>query len=341
MVIIACFQDQPPRVEIVYPEDGKRVYGGVIIQVLAIDDQGIDYCRFQADDSLLGIDSLQPYMVRWETESLPDQKIYTISATAFDRKGNFDTDSITLIIDYSLRLPVINDFDTSIVRSTSLWLLWSVTDAESIKIYRSLGPGIDTLIHLIAEVPAEWDSFHDLWLNDNRHYYYMISAKDKEDQKTATPVMKERTPSSETKTWIPKVGAWERDGPFDRASSPEELTMILADSANPYIKNDFIDFTRQHFKGRLRSLGPDTNRISLMLFDMGDSSRGHAVYDSTDPGNTIPDSIGNEARYRFDSRHVLYDFWQGKAFVRIYIDSGTQQAIEIIKTFAIYVSALI
>jgi len=341
-VLTGCFRDHPPEVRIISPSDGERVIGPVIIQATARDDYGISHLRFFVGDSLIGVDSSSPYLACWETDSLPDQKTFTITAEGLDRSGQPGRDEILLIVDHSLRPPTVESFDTGEVRSTSIWLHWQVTGEESVRVYRSIAPGIDTIDDLIATLPEGTDSFHDLWLEQDYNYYYMILPVDQEHQTARSKIVKVKTAVSQTITWIPGVNGWPRDGPYDRASSPEELLTLLGDSAHSYIEAGFIDFTRQRFKGRLESFSPDTSRLSLYLFDMEDSIRARVVYDLVDPGNTIPyDSVGDEARYRFDNREAMLDFRKQNGFVRIIIDSGLPPAVKILKTFAQYVAAMI
>ncbi|HIE05847.1 MAG TPA: hypothetical protein EYP58_03495, partial [bacterium (Candidatus Stahlbacteria)] len=186
---ILCTKDKPPTVEITTPPDGSHITGQVVIQAIANDDLEVKEVRFFVDDSSIGLDTIRPYLGVWETDTIPDLTIHSITAIASDLKDQTDEDSISLIVDHSLRPPVINRFDTSIVRSTSLWLIWKVVDAETISLYRSLSPNIDTITHLHLKLPASVESIHELWLNQDLHYYYLIIVKDKEGQRARSPII--------------------------------------------------------------------------------------------------------------------------------------------------------
>ena len=88
-----------PTVSIVSPADGEYVKGIPIITVSAEDgESGIDKVEFYINGILTSTHVETPYEFSWSTTTLIDG-VYSIEAVAYDKAGNTNSDSISVIVD--------------------------------------------------------------------------------------------------------------------------------------------------------------------------------------------------------------------------------------------------
>lgn len=77
-----------PTVNILAPSNGQTVSGTVLIEAQANDNVGVTRVEFYADGALIATDTSAPYSTDWATSGLVQGQSYTLTAKAFDAKGN-------------------------------------------------------------------------------------------------------------------------------------------------------------------------------------------------------------------------------------------------------------
>ena len=90
-----------PQVAIATPAAGATVGGQVRIEVLAIDDAGVDKVRILVDGTLLAEVFTQPYIATWNTSQITNGSNHTIRAEASDAAKNTSISQITVTVDNS------------------------------------------------------------------------------------------------------------------------------------------------------------------------------------------------------------------------------------------------
>jgi len=79
--------DNPPEVEITFPEDGSTTTGLVLVQVTATDDEGIEYVALFIDSDSVAVSMEEPYIFAGDISGYPDGEI-VLTAKAVDTSGN-------------------------------------------------------------------------------------------------------------------------------------------------------------------------------------------------------------------------------------------------------------
>jgi len=78
----------PPTIIIMEPAAGQNLMGTVAIEVLATDDNGIDFIEFYIDGFSDTTDSSDPYIYEWDTETVSDDMEHIIAVVGYDLEGN-------------------------------------------------------------------------------------------------------------------------------------------------------------------------------------------------------------------------------------------------------------
>jgi poly(3-hydroxybutyrate) depolymerase len=87
-----------PQVAITAPLAGAEVNGTVSIDVLAVDDFGVDQVRIFVDNTLLTTLFTAPYHANWNTSSLADNSTHVIKVEALDLAKNIGTTQINVTV---------------------------------------------------------------------------------------------------------------------------------------------------------------------------------------------------------------------------------------------------
>ncbi|TSC66477.1 MAG: fibronectin type III domain-containing protein, partial [Candidatus Berkelbacteria bacterium Gr01-1014_85] len=77
-----------PTVSIATPANGQTVSGAVVIEAQATDNVGVTRVEFFVDGTPLATDNNAPFSASWDTTNLVQGQSYTLTAKAFDAKGN-------------------------------------------------------------------------------------------------------------------------------------------------------------------------------------------------------------------------------------------------------------
>jgi len=130
LVLAACSSDpenQPPTVEIVYPDSGHHAdVAPDSVRANASDDRGVAKVDFFFDGELLSTITKSPYFTRLPLGSFADGQEYRVEAVATDTDGvTSGRPGITITIDPSLQtVPQITTFDLDQDGSGNLRLSW-------------------------------------------------------------------------------------------------------------------------------------------------------------------------------------------------------------------------
>ena len=113
--------DALPTVSITSPLDGATVSGNVPITADASDDVGVTQVEFFVDGASIGVDTIAPYAVSWDSTTLTDGS-HTMDASATDSASNTnDADQVTVAVDNVDDDPaasIVNPTDGSTVSGT-------------------------------------------------------------------------------------------------------------------------------------------------------------------------------------------------------------------------------
>ena len=85
---IAPADIDPPTVIIMSPVAGQELSGTIDIEVIANDNNGINYIEYYIDGDSYTVDSIPPYIQEWDTETAEDDMEHIIAAVGYDNEGN-------------------------------------------------------------------------------------------------------------------------------------------------------------------------------------------------------------------------------------------------------------
>lgn len=88
---------EPPSVSISSPAEGSTVWGTVLVEAYASDNEGVSSVNFYVDGSLLRTDTSAPYSATWGTDSESDGT-HVLGVMALDAAGNSAYSSIAVEI---------------------------------------------------------------------------------------------------------------------------------------------------------------------------------------------------------------------------------------------------
>jgi hypothetical protein len=89
--------DTPPTVTLTSPPDGATVSGTVSVSAEASDDHGITQVEFLVDGISIGVDTVPPYAVSWDTTSA-SAGAHTVSAVATDTGAQTAQSSVSVTV---------------------------------------------------------------------------------------------------------------------------------------------------------------------------------------------------------------------------------------------------
>ena len=83
---------QPPTASMTAPANGATVSGTIVVSASAADNVGVADVEFMLDGVSIGLDSISPYSVQWNTTTAANG-LHALSARARDTAGNFGVTS--------------------------------------------------------------------------------------------------------------------------------------------------------------------------------------------------------------------------------------------------------
>jgi len=91
-------QNDPPEVHIIQPEPDTVVFDIAPVEATATDDHGITKVEFFVNDESIGVITIAPYQLQWNSKDFDDGD-YTLKAVATDTGGLTDEDSIPVTVE--------------------------------------------------------------------------------------------------------------------------------------------------------------------------------------------------------------------------------------------------
>ncbi len=97
-VLVEKTDSEPPVVEIVYPEDGQTVFGTVMIEIEASDNDNVQLLEIYINNDLVASAEEEPsWEYEWDTSGYGKRR-YTIEVIAHDSSGNTASDEIAVFL---------------------------------------------------------------------------------------------------------------------------------------------------------------------------------------------------------------------------------------------------
>lgn len=132
-----------------------------------------------------------------------------------------------------------------------------------------------------------------------------------------------------------EISGWVRSGDFWTASSAGDLINYINGEAVIYTNRGFVEAAKQDYQGNI--LG-NTATIELRIFDQGAAANAQSVFDElalqmSNPVNWLTNSGQTAKIERFSLSQKLI-FWNSKYFISLSITGETDEALNILKTFA-------
>lgn len=132
-----------------------------------------------------------------------------------------------------------------------------------------------------------------------------------------------------------EISGWVRSGDFWTASSAGDLNNYINGEAVIYTNRGFVEAAKQDYQGNI--LG-NTATIELRIFDQGTAANAQSVFDElalqmSNPVNWLTNSGQTAKIERFSLSQKLI-FWNSKYFISLSITGETDEALNILKTFA-------
>ena len=128
------------------------------------------------------------------------------------------------------------------------------------------------------------------------------------------------------------ISGWLALGAYDEANDSDVLYDIINGGAEIYIDEGFVSAVFQVYRG-------DIGIVRLSIYDQGSEVNALATYDRVSAGIDMPwDEAGTEARIVSALAAYTVEFWQLNFFVRVVIEEGTDEALNVAKLFASHIS---
>ncbi|MCX7798929.1 MAG: Ig-like domain-containing protein [Fimbriimonadales bacterium] len=96
--VVNFVDNTPPTVGFVFPQNGQRLNGSVLLNINAQDDRQVRQVRLFVNNTLVRTFTAPPYAMHWSTRSVPNGT-YTLRAEALDGLGNRAEASVTVLVD--------------------------------------------------------------------------------------------------------------------------------------------------------------------------------------------------------------------------------------------------
>jgi len=132
-----------------------------------------------------------------------------------------------------------------------------------------------------------------------------------------------------------EISGWSRSGSSWLANSSGDLNNAINGEAVIYTSRGSVEAAMQEYEGSI--LG-NSLAIELRVFDQASSDNALAVFDELANQMSNPvdwnSGVGEEALIeRFPTFQKII-FWKYKYFIQLYINSGLDESLEVLKTFA-------
>lgn len=140
-----------------------------------------------------------------------------------------------------------------------------------------------------------------------------------------------------------EISGWARLGTYDEANDYDSLYAIIDGGAQIFIDNGFISAVFQQYNCISSGSECPTALVTLHIYDQGSEENAQKVYDRTATGIGTPWSgAGVEARID-ESAIASYtiEFWHKNFFIQVIIDEKSDEALNVAKLFASYISGKI
>jgi hypothetical protein len=130
------------------------------------------------------------------------------------------------------------------------------------------------------------------------------------------------------------ISGWQIGTDSWYATNNEELNTAINGEAPIYTNNGFVEAAKQSYEGTV--LGNNT-LINIRIFDQGSITNSEAVFDeiTLQLSNPIDWSIGTGTEAKIErllSQKIL--FWKSKYYIYCQIGLGSDEALDVLKTFA-------
>ncbi|MBD3182201.1 hypothetical protein GF312_07910 [Candidatus Poribacteria bacterium] len=135
------------------------------------------------------------------------------------------------------------------------------------------------------------------------------------------------------------IRGWKRVGPLEKANDLESLYDIINGETDIFIDNGFVSGAFQIY-GNYTGDTFNFAQVKIRIYDQGSVENVAKVYDRVSTGIGIPwNGAGIESRIDdSDIDSYMAEFWQRNYFVQVFIDNKTDDALNVIKLFAVHIS---
>ena len=155
--IDASSGDQAPTVSITSPADGANVSGTIDVTADASDDNGVAQVEFFVDGISIGVDTIAPYAVSWDTTTAADG-IHTVGATATDTIGQTDSDSISVTVDNTPPTVSITSPAEGAIVSGTIDVTADASDDNGVTQVEFFADGASIGVDTTASYAVSWDT---------------------------------------------------------------------------------------------------------------------------------------------------------------------------------------
>jgi len=139
-----------------------------------------------------------------------------------------------------------------------------------------------------------------------------------------------------------ELAGWTYGGERWVARNSTELFAEINGAGDVNIRNGFQEGASQDYEGTINAA---TVMLKLTIFDQTTNANARTVYEDPDTGmgGAVPwvDGAGEEARYLSTSLSTTLTFYRDKYYVLLNIGSGLDEALNVLKQFALNVDGKI
>jgi hypothetical protein len=132
-----------------------------------------------------------------------------------------------------------------------------------------------------------------------------------------------------------EISGWQRTGQFWSASTSGDLTTYINGEAVIYINHGFVEAAKQDYEGTILS---NIVTIEVRVFDQETNENAKSLYDEivnqmSNPLEWVP-GVGQESKIERFLLSQKIVFLKLQYFMSLSITSGSDEALNILKTFA-------
>ncbi|MDZ4263763.1 MAG: Ig-like domain-containing protein [Pseudomonadota bacterium] len=169
----------PPKVSVDFPSNGTIVRGTTAVTAIATDDVGVARVDFYLDGTLKATDTTSAYSFVWDTTGGSDGP-HTILAKAYDGAGNSASHSISVIVDNTPPVVIIQRPLEGATVSGTIEVSGTATDSSGIWWIELYVDGRSASSQLIkpAATSLSWKFSYNTGLVTNGEHTLKVVAKD-------------------------------------------------------------------------------------------------------------------------------------------------------------------